>query len=206
MVPVQFLTSPLQQDLNVVAEIVNQFTYPVSLVWVNAIDESDPRPVLVDQLESLRRMSTQNGERFEIVKQGTNQVVDYFTVKTDYRQPGFFVVTVGPDEKPQIRAINARVVNRFQFEVSLYWVYHQAGGPTRELVQASITDFFRFETILGHTFEVVIPQTGDVLATFEIEDGYPGPELVFTVGPEKLIPNKGSHQNYERRLDYSDEL
>jgi hypothetical protein len=169
---------------------LNHFPYPVSLVWRGETLDDGVQTILADELPNEWHIATQNGHIFEVVKRGTDKVVDYFRIATP--EGGMeVVVDVGPHERsPPFRA---KVLNGFPFPVSLYWVRDQDKVDTRVLMEELLQGVYHFDTSLGHRFAIVKLETGEVVDSFEIEGGDPGRHFVVSVGPSgSKIPNNGN--------------
>lgn len=181
----------VQSGFDVKAKIKNQFPFPVSLVWRKEVHDDEPQ-IVVDDLPVEWDVATNDGHRFEVVKRGTDDVVDYFQITKADR--GFeVVVNVGPFERAPFRAIRATLANSFPYPVSLYWIRYEDGGHARELMMQSISDVYQFQTSIGHEFVVVKIDSGEVLDSFEITSGDDDRDIIISVGPSvSKIPNKGS--------------
>ena len=150
-------------------------------------------------------LNTQNGHSFEVVKRGTDDVVDYFTIAAPERDLDVRF-DVGPDENPP--PFKAKILNGFPYPVSLYWVRDQDEEHTRELVGNSLPDVHEFDTFLGHRFEIVKIDSGEVVNSFEITGGDPGRHFIASVRPAfDEIPNNANENAQNDGISVgSDEL
>ena len=144
----------------------------------------EPLTVVVDNLIEDDLVYSHNGHRFEVFKQGTDAVVDYFQVITEDENTEF-VIEIGPLER-----CSAKILNGFPYPVSLYWVSDQDELQTRELVKRLLKDVYEFESFRGHRFEIVELETGEVVRSFEMRSGDHGRDCIVLVGPSgSKIPN-----------------
>lgn len=179
------------------AKIVNQFPYPVSLVWRNEGQDDEPLSIVVDDLPDVWTIATNAGHRFEVVKRGTDEVVDYFLIDKGFE----VVVNVGPFERSPSDGIRATLVNSFPFPVSLYWIKYEDDGQERELMVESLSDVYDFQSTIGHAFVVVKLDSGEDVDSFEITGGESNRDFVFSVGSSvSKIPNKG-HTDDDSEID-----
>ena len=161
------------------AKILNRFPYPVSLVWRSDLDDG-LSTIVVDDVPDVWHLTTQDGHRFDVVKRGTDEVVDYFKIIMEESDMEV-VVEVGPHERsPPFRV---KVLNGFPYPVSLYWVGDQDKAHTRELMMESLQDVNKFESFPGHRFLIAERDSGEVVDSFEIMRGDLGQPFIFYVGP-----------------------
>ena len=151
----------------------------MSVVWRSDLDDGLPSIVL-DDLRDVGHLITQDGHRFDVVKRGSDEVVDYFKIIKEESDMEV-VVQVGPHERsPPFRV---KVLNGFPNPVSLYWVGDQDKAHTRELMIESLQDVNKFESFPGHRFIIVERDSGEVVDSFESMDGDSGQPFIVYVGP-----------------------
>lgn len=175
---------------DVKAVIRNQFPFPVSLIWRKEVYDDEPQ-ILVDDLPNEWEMATNDGHRFEVVKRGTNEVVDFFQIKKAVKAFEV-VVNVGPLERTPFQGIRAMLANGFPYPVSLYWIKHEGDEQARELMVESLSNVYEFQTTIGHEFVVLKLDSGEVVDSFEITGGDADRDISISVGPSlSKTPNKG---------------
>ena len=168
-----------QSAEDIKAKILNRFPYPVSVVWISDLDDGLPS-IVVDDLRDVWHLTTKDGHRFDVVKRGTDEVVDYFKIIKAGNDMEV-VVEVGPKERsPPFRV---KVLNGFPYPVSLYWVGDQDKAHTRELMMESLQDVNKFESFPGHRFLIAERDSGEVVDSFEIMRGDLGQPFIVYVGP-----------------------
>jgi hypothetical protein len=147
--------------------IFNLFEFPVSLVWIDLEDRPIPRIFVAERLH--HKTDLQVGYYFEVVEFGTDFVVDHFFVEQP-DEDGEYIYHVGPMIKDPPDFVSVLIHNHLNVPVSLYFLdeMEDEEGNSRFLMHDNIPETFRLKSSIGHRFEVISNETGELIIDWEV--------------------------------------
>ena len=74
--------------------------------------------------------------------------------------------------------------------MSLYWVDEDDENNPKSLLEAVLGNSHHMYSSVGHRFEIVKKDTGDVVDSFVVNEGGEGGKYIFAVGPNRVAVEK----------------